>query len=270
MILQRVFQPIISMHLPVTCLRHGLVAAVFALAATALSAAGSFEGRVEMTLTNPGHDGSHVVSYALKEGKLRIDFLKNPSGRDNGGGSGGMIVDLAKHEMIILMEMPDREGGGTRKMYMRRPMPQPGETPPGGRPTEAGSISDPVATGRTEVIAGYTATEYKVTGKKGEVTELWLAKGLGSFMFPGAQNPMGRGRLASASPAWERLVRDGGFFPLRVISRDAGGAEDMRLEVTKIEKTSQPDALFTPEGYTEFQMPGFGGGLPGGLNPFKH
>jgi hypothetical protein len=266
MTVSRILQPASSMHLPATCLRHGLFAAVFAVAATALSAADSFEGRVEMKITDTKSGGAHVINYALKEGKLRMDFPKNPSGRDNGGGSGGMIVDMAKREVLVLMEMPDGESGGVRKMYMRQPMPQPGETPPGGRPAEAAPISEPVATGRTEVIAGYTATEYKVTGKNGEVSELWLAKGLGTFMFPAAQNPMGRGRSANASPAWEKLVRDGGFFPLRVITRDAGGAEKMRMEVTKIEKTSLPDALFSTEGYTEFQIPGFGGGL----NPFKH
>jgi|GEM_PF-707249 len=258
------------MHPYIPFLRRGLFTAAFAVTATALPAADSFEGRVEMKITEAEHGGSHIISYALKEGKLRLDFPKNQSGRDNDGGSGATIVDFAKRETIILMEMPDRESGGTRRMFMRQPMPQPGETPPGGSPAEAAPVSEPVATGRTEVIAGYTATEYKVTDRNGEVSELWLAKGLGAFMFPAAQNPMGRGRPANASPAWEKLVRDGGFFPLRVITRDARGAEKMRMEVTKIEKTPLPEALFTTEGYTEFQIPGFGGGLPGGINPFKH
>lgn len=258
------------MHLSVPFLRRGLFTAAFAVTATALHAADSFEGRVEMKITEAERGGSHVISYALKEGKLRLDFPKNQSGRDNGGGSGATIVDFAKREVLILMEMPDRESGGARKMFMRQPMSQPSEAPPGGSRVEAAPVSEPIATGRTEVIAGYTATEYKVTERNGEVTDLWLAKGFGTFMFPVAQNPMGRGRPANVSPAWEKLVRDGGFFPLRVITRDASGAEKMRLEVTKIEKTPLPDALFTTEGYTEFQIPGFGGGLPGGLNPFKH
>jgi hypothetical protein len=258
------------MHLNVPFLRRGLFTAAFAVTATALPAADSFEGRVEMKMTEAEHGGSYVISYAFKEGKLRYDFPKNQSGRDNGGGSGAAIVDFAKRETIILMEMPDRESGGVRKMFMRQPMPQPSEAPPGGSRVEAAPVSEPIATGRTEVIAGYTATEYKVTGRNGEVTELWLAKGLGAFMLPAAQNPMGRGRPANASPAWEKLVRDGGFFALRFITRDASGAEKMRMEATKIEKTPLPDALFTTEGYTEFQIPNFGGGLPGGLNPFKH
>lgn len=266
LIVSLILQPASLMHLPVTCLRHSLLAAILTLAATALPAADSFEGRVEMKITDTKSGGAHVFNYALKEGKLRMDFPKNPSGRDNAGGSGGMIVDFSKREVLILMEMPDSAGGGARKMYMRQPMPQPGETPPGGNPAEAAPVSEPIATGRTEVIAGYTATEYKVTSKNGEVSELWLAKGLGTFMFPAMQNPMGRGHSANASPAWEKLVRDGNFFPLRVITRDAGGAEKMRMEVTKIEKTPLPDSFFSPEGYTEFQIPGFGGGL----NPFKH
>ena len=87
-------------------------------------------------------------------------------------------------------------------------------------------------------------------------------------MFPGAGNPMARG--GSSSPGWEKIARDGGFFPLRAITRDAAGKEKSRFEVTKIERTSLPEALFSTEGYTEFQMPGFGGGLPTGGNPYGH
>ncbi|MFA5056567.1 MAG: DUF4412 domain-containing protein [Opitutaceae bacterium] len=255
------------MHLSLALLQRGLFAAAFVFTATLLRAADSFEGRVEMKITGAERGDAHVINYALKEGKLRFDFPKEQPGKEHGGGSGAMIVDYGKHEMLILMEMPDREGGAPRKMYMRRPLPQPGEAQAKRGGTDE-PVSSPVATGRTEVIAGYTATEYTLAGKNGEVHELWLAKGLGSFMFPAAQNPMGHGRPANA-PVWEKLVRDGGFFPLRVVTRDAGGREKTRLEVTKIEKAALPDALFTPEGYSEFQIPGFGGGLPGGLNPFQ-
>ncbi|MDD2763226.1 MAG: DUF4412 domain-containing protein [Opitutaceae bacterium] len=255
------------MHLSVTFLQRGLLMAAFALPAAVLHATDSFEGRVEMKLTSAERGDPHVINYALKEGKLRFDFPKDQPGREQGGGSGAMIVDFGKRETLILMEMPDRQGGAPRKMYMRRPLPQPGEV----QPNRGGAdepVSSPVATGRTEVIAGYKAAEYTVTGKNGDIHELWLAKGLGNFMFPAAQNPMGHGRPANA-PAWEKLVRNGGFFPLRVITRDTGGREKTRLEVTKIEKIALPDTLFTPEGYSEFQIPGLGGGLPGGLNPFK-
>lgn len=255
------------MHVSSSCLRRGLSTAVFAFAAIALHAAGSFEGRVEMTITNSAQPGLHVINYSLKEGKMRLDIPKETSGRENGA-AGGMIVDYEKQEMLILMEMPDRQGGSS-KMFMRRPLPQPSDVPATAK-SDLASMDAPVPTGRTETICGYQAAEYKGTGKNGEIYELWLAKGLGGFLFPTAQNPMVRNRSASTAPAWEKMVREGGFFPLRAITRDAKGAEKTRMEVTKIEKASLPESLFSAEGYSEFQIPGFGSGLPAGLNPFKH
>jgi hypothetical protein len=257
------------MHPSARSLCRGLLTAAVSVAATALAsaAAGSFEGRVEMKMTYAERGGSHVIEYAIKEGKLRLNFPRDESGGERGGGAGAMIVDYGRHETLILMEMPGHDGGAPQKMFMRRPLPQANEASATAAKAEA-TASEPVPTGRTEMIAGYLASEYRLTGRDGEVTELWLTKGLGAFMFPNAQSPMGRGRPTNASPVWERLVRDGGFFPLRVISHGAGGAEKMRLDVTKIEKTSLPDSMFTAEGYSEFQMPNLGG-LPGGMNPFK-
>ena len=48
---------------------------------------------------------------------------------------------------------------------------------------------------------------------------------------------------------------------MRVVNYSAKGVEESRMEVTKVEKTSLPDSLFSADGYSEFSM--------GGFNPFK-
>ncbi|MBI2496707.1 MAG: DUF4412 domain-containing protein, partial [Opitutae bacterium] len=101
---------------------------------------------------------------------------------------------------------------------------------------------------------------------KGNVTEMWLAEGLGTFMGMGnGGGPFGGGRGRGATTSkWEQALKGVGGFPLRVISRDAASKEVFKMEVTKIEPGPQPDSAFAPPaGYQKFQMPGgmpFGGG----------
>jgi hypothetical protein len=166
-----------------------------------------------------------------------------------------MIMDFKNQEMIILMEH-DGQKNFMRRSYADMAAPAAQRAKSDSHPAPV-----PVATGRTETIAGYPATEYRATSDKGEVYELWLAKGLGSFMSMSGNPMAGRG---APPPGWENFARDGNFFPLRVVTLDAKGNEKSRMEVTKIDKTPLPDSLFSTDGYTEFKIPDFGGGL------FKH
>jgi len=239
------------MKLSASPIRRGLLATVFALGTlTAVSAADTFEGRVHMEVTS-GKKDAQAIDYAIKEGKMRCDIPASSS--RSGGGMGGMIFDFQNQEMIILMEH------GGQKNFMRRPFGQMIAAASAHAQAEHHSTAAPVATGRTEMIAGYLATEYKFTGQNGDTHELWLAKGLGTFMFPAAQGPMGG--HGAPSPEWAQAAREGGLFPLRVVTRDASGSEKGRMEVTRIEKTALPDSLFSTDGYTEFKIPGFGGGF---------
>jgi hypothetical protein len=231
---------------------RGLLATALALVTfTAVSAADSFEGRVHMQVTSGKKKEPMNIDYAMKEGKMRMD----PKTEDRSGAV-GIILDMQTREMFILM---DNDG---KKMFMRRPMNQ-GAAHPKDAEREGHPASPPVATGRTETIAGHKATEYRTTTDKGEIVELWLAKGLGPFMSFSGGNPMaGRG---ATPPGWEAFARDGNYFPMRVVTRDTNGVEQSRMEVTGVEKMRLPDSLFSTEGYDEFQIPGFGGGF----NPFK-
>jgi hypothetical protein len=239
------------MKLPYLTLRRGLIVSAFALLTSlTVSAADTFEGRVHMEITSSKKKDVMGLDYSMKEGKLRLD----PQIAQNAGhGMGGIIFDMQAKEMIILMDM------NGRKMFMRRAIPQPTTTDSGHVSAAGHTMSPPVATGRTETIAGYPATEYKMTGEKGEVVELWLAKGLGPFMSFGGGNPMMGGRGGTPPAGWENFARDGNAFPMRVVTHSADGAETMRMEVKSVEKTSLPDSLFSTDGYSEFSIPGMGG-----------
>jgi len=238
-------------------LRCGLLLTALALVTgTAVSAAESFEGRVHMDVTSGKKKEKMGMEYVMKNGKMRME--PKMDAKKGGNGAMGIILDLPAREMIILMDMDGQ------KMFMRRPIPQPSAEQTA-KVKEGHGMSAPVVTGRTEVIAGYTATEYRTTSEKGEVIELWLAKGLGPFMSFTGGNPMG-GRGAPP-PGWENFARDGNYFPMRVVTHDTGGAETARMEVTSVDKSPVSDSLFTTDGYTEFSIPGMGAG---GFNPFKH
>jgi hypothetical protein len=243
------------MKLPISTLCRSLLLAAFAYVSLSATASG-FEGRVHMEMSSDKKKDNMEMEYVMKGDKLRIEpQLHERNGR---AGAMGMIMDMQAREMIILMDMDGR------KMFMRRPMPQT-VTDNVARNAQEHHVAAPQPTGRTEMIAGYKATEYRTTTDKGEVVELWLAQGFGPFMSMTGGNPMtGRG---APPPGWENFVRDGNYFPMRVVSHDKKGNETMHMEVTRVEKGHVDDSLFSTEGYSEFQMPGFGG--TGGFNPFK-
>jgi hypothetical protein len=237
------------MKLSQLVLRRGLLLTAFALLTSlTLSAADTFEGRIHMKVTASKQKEPIGMDYSMKDGKLRMDVQTGHSG----AGMGGIIFDMPGKQMIILMD------AGGRKMFMRRDIPQVTPQANGNVSAAGHQMAPPVATGRTEVIAGQTATEYRMTGEKGEVIEMWLAKGLGPFMSFSGGNPMMGGR-GTPPAGWENFARDGNAFPMRVVTHSADGAETMRMEVTSVEKTSLPDSLFSTDGYSEFSIPGMGG-----------
>lgn len=248
--------------------RRSLIAALLVLGAVS-SRAASFEGRLEMKMTEARDRGdddgnaaerTQTILYSMKGNKARVDMTMNAK-EDHPGQpkNAAMIMDFDSHEMLMLTEMPDREGGAPKKVFFRHTLHT------GDLQKNSEHMDDTVsvvATGRTDSILGYRAEEYKITEKDGTVSEAWLAKGLGAFLYPKAQNPMASRRGSEPPSAWEKLGQEG-LFPLRAISRDKKGREKSRMEVTKIDKVSIPDSTFTTEGYTEFQMPNFGDMMKG-------
>jgi hypothetical protein len=221
-----------------------LVAGIL-LAPAAVSAA-EFEGRVNFKMT-AARGQSQEIQYAIKGGRLRIEVPGQPA-------TGGMIMDPAKKEMIMVMD--------EQRMYLVMPIPDPAAAP--GQPAAADVKLE--RTGQKEKILGHVAEKY-VSTYEGVRTELWLAEGLGTFVGFNAGGPGRGGRRSGAAPAaqaWERALAGKDLFPLRVVTFDTAGRESFRMEATLVERQSLPDTLFTPPaGYQKMDM----GGMMRGLMP---
>ncbi|HET7537770.1 MAG TPA: DUF4412 domain-containing protein [Candidatus Didemnitutus sp.] len=222
------------------------------LLAPALFAADPFVGKIDMTMTGTNQkDGKPLVmTYSIKQDAMRIDMQGMP---------GSTIFNIPKREMLILM--PEQ------KMYMSKVI-DPADIPAqdGAKDDKASNI-DIEDTGKTEVICGYTCHQFLVKDGK-NVTEMWLAQGLGAFM--GMGNPMGGGggmgamfgkkkQNTAAAAKWEQALKGKGGFPLRVVTHEASGKDSFKMEATKVEKGGVSDADFAPPaGWQEFKMPNFG------------
>jgi hypothetical protein len=157
------------------------------------------------------------------------------------------IMDMEKREILVLMS--------EEKMYMVTKMPEEALD----KANKQAAEMDFKPTGRKEKIAGIEAEEYAGTSDK-KRTEVWVTKELGKFMMAN----QGKGGKKGAS-AWAKFAEQGNFFALRVIQRAKEGApEDMRMEVTKVDKGALPNSLFQPpEDYQKFEMPSMGDMMKG-------
>ncbi len=218
-----------------SCL-YMLVAASLAPVAFAAS---PFEGKVTFKMTS-GRNAPQEMRYAIKGDKVRIEMAGQKE-------MGGMIMDMTKSEMVMLMD--------EQKMYMVMPI---NEGAAQGR--KSGPEPTLEKTGETEKILGYTAEKY-ISTHEGTKTDLWLSEGLGAFAAFRPNATGGRsGRGNTPPPGWERALAGKPLFPLRVVGHDKAGKENFRMEATAIDKQALPDGMFAPPAdYQKFDMGGMGG-----------
>jgi hypothetical protein len=208
-------------------------------------AADAFEGKVSLAITeSKGRGKTQVMDYTMKGTAVRMDITAE-------GNSVSNIMDLGKHEMLMLMH--------DQHMYMQMPLKAPAQA--AAKAKEMEGTADLEKTGKTEKILGYLCQQI-IVKDKGATTEMWLAEGLGAFMGLGGGNPMAGG--GGGASKWEQALKGVGGFPMRVISRDASGKEKFKMEATKVAPGPVPDSEFVaPADYQKFAM-------PGGMNPFGH
>jgi hypothetical protein len=190
---------------------------LFTLSLCLASSTFAFEGAVDYKMTQ-GKDQPTNLTYRVKNNRLRVDF-DSPNGKDKGA----MIYMPAEHAMVILVP--------SQKMAMRR---DTSASEARAKTKKADQIQF-TRTGRKETIAGQTCDVYafKTTDSEGEMCN---AEGLGSFYFSnGAQGD---------TPQWARDAALKGQFPLRVNATEKSG-KTFAMVATKIDKSSQPESLFT-------------------------
>jgi hypothetical protein len=102
---------------------------------------------------------------------------------------------------------------------------------------------------KTDVVSGQACELWTVT-HGAEKTEMCVVRGLViPVLQPGAPQM-----------SWSGAVDGEGAFPVRAVTRDASGAEVVRVEATRLERKAIDDAKFAlPAGYrTIAGLPGLG------------
>lgn len=186
-----------------------------------------FEGEVTSDVTNKAMPKKSVV-YSFKGDKLRYDLPTN------GAVVGGwVLIDTS-----------------TRKAYMiNDPQKMVMTIDTDAKPSTAAPVTpadEPVITktGKHETIAGYDCEDWTIM-QAGKKSEACVADGL-NFSFGSPRDTAGD---------WTQRLVSGKQFPLRMVRYDAAGGEDLRMEVTKVERKSLDAARFeVPAGYKEMDI----------------
>lgn len=223
----------------------------------------NFEGEITMAMTSktkPMKGGPAQIVFGIKKPKYRMDMTGGPG-------------DAAKQTGTLLVDLPTKKGHmliHPQKMAMvidfekMKNMPK-GQTIPGMPATPKGTTvpSQPPKvekTGKKETIAGYECEIWNVTSES-QKAQICAAEGISWIDI---------GDLGMSSPEMTiaAVASEANRFPLRAITYDAKGAEEMRMEATKIEKKPLDDARFVvPPDYKIIDMSAMMGGLgaPGGM-----
>lgn len=217
------------------------LALVVAAIPTSLLAAGSFEGRLKMKM-QPSKGDPQLISYAIKGQQMRMEI---PTGKDTMVG----LLDWNKREMCMLMP--------GQPMYMVIDLKDGLVAQKIEKAQENTALEK---TSETATIVGRETTKYIARDGK-NVTELWLASGIGTFYgMGGGGNPMKGRKLAD----WEKELVAKGMFPLKTVTYDAKGKQTMSMEAVELTPQKLDDSLFVPPAnYTRFSMGNLLKGLGG-------
>ncbi len=227
--------------------------------ASGLSFLGSdFEGEIAMNMrsANAPRGGVSQLVFGMKKPKYRIDTwtADQPT---TGAPVGTLLIDLPAKKGYALTH--------AQKMAMvldfekLKAMPKGQGIPgmPGGPSTGAPKTPPKIEkTGKKDVVAGYTCEIWNVMNE-GKKAELCTAEGISWIDV----TDLG---MASPEMTLAAVASEANRFPLRVISFGANGAEEIRMEATKVEKKKLDDARFAvPPDYRVLDMSALMGGLGG-------
>ncbi len=209
------------------------------LSVSSLNFAQSFEGKIKFKMTH--NDDEFTMDYFIKGDNLRMEF---------GNNNEAIFIKNSDKSIVLMPE---------QKMYMdldnsifskiQNMMGKNKEV----KKEEKDFDINKYRTGKTKTILGYECSQwiFKDEEEDNEV-EAWVTEELGNFML--MKSPMGGG----FSPGWSSSLKNNGFFPILVITRDENGNETSRFEATEINKQSLQSSLFNPPAdFEEMKMPGF-------------
>lgn len=216
-----------------------------------------FEGEITSRITNTATPGKQqMVTFGIKRPKYRMDVTDATTPAPQ---MGSVIVDVPTKQGWMLVH--------PQKLAMPLDLTKPIAAPqmpgmPGVPKNAPAAPSTPPKidkTGKKDTVAGYACEIWNITSD-GKTSEVCMAENLtwidmGDVAFQGGSDV-----------ALTAAATGGNHFPLRVITHDAAGKEQMRMEAQKVEKKKLDDSRFVPPpDYKEFkpgQIPGLPPNLP--------
>jgi hypothetical protein len=203
-----------------------------------LFAQDNFEGKIKFKITY--EDEVNFLDYFIKGNNLRMEMGENAE------------AVFIKTEDKSLVLMPEEEMYMDLNNSILSKLPGMSGMEDNENDVEEDFDIDKYKTGKTQNILGYECHQWIFSDEEeDDEVEAWVTSELGNFML--MQSPMGAGY----SPGWSSSVKNNGFFPLLVITRDEDGEENSRFEATEINKQSLGDGLFgPPSNYNEMKIPG--------------
>jgi hypothetical protein len=205
----------------------GTTGASSVIAAVASALGIGFEGDVTMHVTS-SHGPTEDLTFHVKGQKLRVDVPSRPG---------------QNSEDVHLLFDP----GASKTFAILDPMKVYMEIDHATLEAAAAKVPAPkvTETGKHETVAGTDCEDWDIVEAGGKHATVCVAHGISFFDFS-VMRPGG-----PTTPAgWIEELRAKQAFPLKAVELDPSGKELSRMEVTKIEKKSEADALFTiPAGY---------------------
>jgi hypothetical protein len=187
-----------------------------------------FEGEADVRIDIPTYDSARPVPMYLhlKGAKMRTEY-----GAGTHVGEVQLRDERERKAWLLLV---------AKHTYTESPI-LPSRLPPSRLGSPRGT-----KTGKTDTVAGYTCDLWQYASVAGSPSiELCVAHGL-TFLAADL-GPLGV--LGAAD--WSDATSDGGFILRTRNLDDTTGKEVARVEVTRLEKKPQSDALFEiPKGYT--------------------
>jgi hypothetical protein len=226
-----------------------------------------FEGEIAATVTTKTKTGAAQkasgpmqVVFGIKKPKYRIDVSGGAVSENPQFAQGGsIIIDPAQKKGWLLVP-PQKMAmviDFDKAKAMKGQIPGLPGAPKGATPTAPPIPSTPPKiekTGKKDVVAGYSCEIWNIT-HEGKRAEICVAEGITWVDL--SDLGMGNPELAIAA-----VAGDANRFPLRLVSYDAAGAEETRMQATKIDKKSLDDARFiVPPDYRVVDMAAMMSGL---------
>jgi hypothetical protein len=240
-----------------------------------------FEGDVTLLAKSKKREQpTPPITLTVKGTHMRFDLPEGMDGAPKFGTHTYAIVDTAEKKLYTVVD--------EQKMVMVMDLDRLSEQmkkakAPGAGAAEAANEPPPkvTKTGKKDTVAGMSCEEWEMVSAKGNRGNVCVSGEEASWLsMPSLGLP--------AEHLWAKELFDGKHLPLRMVGYDAAGAEETRLEVTKLERKPIADTMFEiPKGYRMMDFsqmmagmqnmfggvmggghgaPGSPSGLPPGLN----